>query len=162
MKSKIKLYLDSDGVLFDWDARVIEILEGKQVHQVPKGKVWASIQRYNDTVQQFYKTLPLMDRAHVLVEFAQEYFEEVHVLTAAGFTPKDVKQQKIDCFAEHFPSLHVICVDKSPDKALYASPTSILVDDRLKSIEPWVAGGGIGIMHTSIDDTIRQLMQYID
>lgn len=45
----------------------------------------------------------------------------------------------------------------SREKAKYAWPDAILIDDRLKSIIPWREKGGIGILHTSAEDTIRQL-----
>ena len=50
-------------------------------------------------------------------------------------------------------------VRKSNDKAAYAAPNHILIDDRSKSIQPWVAAGGIGILHTNAANTIRQLKE---
>lgn len=44
-------------------------------------------------------------------------------------------------------------------KQEYATPNSILIDDRLDNIERWNAAGGIGIHHTSAADTITQLKQ---
>jgi hypothetical protein len=38
---------------------------------------------------------------------------------------------------------------------------SILVDDRNKSIDPWVEAGGIGVLHKSVPDTIGQLRELI-
>ena len=40
-----------------------------------------------------------------------------------------------------------------------ATPESILIDDRQINIDQWEAAGGIGILHTSADDTISQLKQ---
>ena len=37
------------------------------------------------------------------------------------------------------------------------NPDAILIDDRLKSIGPWRQKGGIGILHTDANETIRQL-----
>ena len=45
------------------------------------------------------------------------------------------------------------------DKAQYASPNAILIDDRSKAIDPWVDMGGIGILHTNTNNTIEQLKQ---
>ena len=38
-----------------------------------------------------------------------------------------------------------------------AEPNAILIDDRKDNIEQWINAGGIGILHTSADDTITQL-----
>jgi hypothetical protein len=42
-------------------------------------------------------------------------------------------------------------------KAEYAEPNAILIDDQPKSIDPFIAAGGIGILHTSAANTIKEL-----
>ena len=157
-RSIYSVALDSDGVLADFDRRAIELLGGRRIHEVPKGTLWASIERYNNDVQPFFETLELMDGAETLV---QEHFVNPFVLTATGYTPKDGNLQKQRWYAKRFPTLSCVCVAKSPDKAAYATPTTILVDDRRKSLDPWIAAGGIGILHTSVEDTIEQLRAYL-
>jgi hypothetical protein len=44
-------------------------------------------------------------------------------------------------------------------KSEYASKNRILIDDRADTVERWRANGGIGILHTSAEDTINQLKQ---
>ena len=39
----------------------------------------------------------------------------------------------------------------------FASPTSILIDDRIDNVEGWIGAGGIGILHKNTKDTIKQL-----
>lgn len=39
----------------------------------------------------------------------------------------------------------------------FATPRSVLIDDRLPNIEDWVNAGGIGIHHTSTESTIHHL-----
>lgn len=155
-----KLYLDSDGVLASFTSRVIEILDGRNIHEVSKGLLWSRIEKYDRDVQKFFEHLDLMPGAEKLVEFAKANFENVAILTATGYTPKDAAAQKHRWYAKNFPEVHVICVAKSSDKAAYAQD-AILVDDREKSLEPWRQAGGIGILHTSVDDTIEQLRRYI-
>jgi len=157
----LDLYLDSDGVLADFDSRAVELLDGKQISEVPKGTLWGRIERYNAHVAPFFETLELMPDAERLVQFATANFKRVAVLTATGYTPKDGAEQKVRWYAKHFPGLKVICVEKSPDKAEYAVGGAVLVDDRMKSLDPWMAKGGIGVFHKSVDDTIRQLQQLL-
>lgn len=40
-------------------------------------------------------------------------------------------------------------------------PNSILIDDTPNQINNWINNGGIGILHTSADDTIQQLEEII-
>lgn len=160
---RYQLYIDSDGVVADFDKKAIEILGGKRIHEVPKGTLWKEIARYNDTVEPFFDSLELMPGAMDLIRFAQESdFEFTKILTASGYTPKDGGAQKVLWYARNVPGIEVIVVAKSPDKAAYANPRAILVDDREKSITPWVAAGGIGILHTSVQNTIDTLRGFLD
>lgn len=160
MNTFYDLAIDSDGVLADFSKRVDAIL-GESRSEVPKGVMWKEIERYNRKVEPFFESLDLMDGARDLVEFAQSNFSRVFVLTATGYTPTNGAEQKIRWYERHFPGLEVIVVSKSPDKAAYATPSTILVDDRLHSIDPWTAAGGIGLLHTSVEDTIERLRAYL-
>ena len=42
-------------------------------------------------------------------------------------------------------------------KQLYSQPDRILIDDHEDNIREWREKGGIGILHTSAQDTIKQL-----
>lgn len=148
------VYLDSDGLLADFDFLAREILGNRTIESVPKGTLWAAVERHGS----FFESLPVMENAEVLVDFVLNNFSRVAVLTASGYTPKDAPEQKRRWYAKHFPQLTTIhVVDKSPDKAAFAHQRAILVDDRRKSLDPWIAAGGIGIFHTSVEDTIEQL-----
>ena len=132
------LYIDADGVICGFDEKVMQIF-GKPVSHFEKGHFWAKLSNHDATVEKFFRNLPKCDGADQLMKFATDNFNHVSILTACGYTPKDAAQQKQEWFAEHYPGVKVICVPKSPDKAQYASWDSILIDDRSKSIDPWVS-----------------------
>ena len=163
--SDFHIFIDSDGVLANFSLYCLthygKLPEESGSDRAAKAKFWAWVQRHNDTVEPFFASLPKMPNADALVEFCLENFNNVKVLTASGHTPKDGAAQKISWYKKFYPTLEVIVVAKSPDKAAYATPRTILVDDRAKSIDPWVAAGGIGILHTSVDDTIEQLRAFL-
>lgn len=153
------VYIDSDGVIADFDRKAVELLGGRRIPDVPKGTLWATIERHGS----FFESLELMPGARRLIDYIEQNFSDYAILTATGYTPKDAAAQKRRWYARHFPNLQVHIVDKSPDKAaMFAGYRTILIDDRAKSIDPWVAAGGIGILHTSVEDTIAQLAQYTD
>lgn len=158
-----EIFVDSDGVVCDFNAytrthfgQLPEELSGSE-----KGVFWQWLQRHNDNVEPFFRSLPKMDDADVLMDFLFSTGFPVKILTACGYTPKDAKEQKIQWYAEHYPNVECIVVSKSRDKATYAHPRSILIDDRKKSITPWNEAGGIGILHVSAEDTIRQLQEIV-
>ena len=47
-------------------------------------------------------------------------------------------------------------------KAAFAHKKAVLIDDRDKNIDCWVEAGGIGILHTTADNTIKQLNDIIN
>lgn len=154
---KYTVWIDSDGVLADFEGKVEEIL-GRPINSVPKGEVWKAVYAYNDRVEPFFESLSKMPDADKLVTFCTQNFSIVKVLTATGYTPKDAGEQKRRWYLKHYgPTLSVKTVEKSGQKAMYANPNSILIDDRDKSIGPWLAAGGIGIFHTDVASTIEKL-----
>jgi hypothetical protein len=44
-------------------------------------------------------------------------------------------------------------------KQEYATPNAILIDDRADNIQRWKDAGGVGIHHTSAENTIKQLQK---
>ena len=45
------------------------------------------------------------------------------------------------------------------DKARYASPGAVLVDDREKARDPWETAGGRFILHRNAEDSIAELVR---
>jgi len=160
-KGKFTVAIDSDGVIADFECLVCSIFDVEKMSDIPKHKLWSGIEHYDKTVQPFFEALPKMDEADRLLDFIRENFEDIFVLTATGYTPKNADEQKRRWYARNYPWLEVVTVVKSDSKAVYASPTSILIDDRAKSIYPWVEAGGIGILHVSVEKTIEQLKELL-
>lgn len=155
------VYLDSDGVICDFDLKSKQAL-GKTISEFDtKGQFWAALTKYDSTVEKFFLNLPKCEGADDLVNFCLNNFRSVKILTASGFTPSDVKQQKIEYYAREYPGIECIVVNTSQEKAAYASPTAILIDDRQKSITPWINAGGIGILHCDVESTIEALIQML-
>lgn len=104
-----------------------------------------------------YATLPLMDDAMELWNYVLPY--NPTILTSTGHKhPEIIDREKRVAVNHHFgPKPKIITVQHSHLKAEYATPTTILIDDREKSIDPWIEKGGIGILHTSAADTIKRL-----
>jgi 5'(3')-deoxyribonucleotidase len=162
MNNKYRVFIDMDGVVSDMDAMMNDITNGEsRKPDFPKGKYWAAVTRYNNEVAPFFASLPKMPEADKLVQFITDNFEQVAFLTATGTTPKDGADQKRGWLAKNYPGMKVITVVNSAEKAIYANPRAILVDDRDKSIGPWRKAGGIGILFTSTDQAIGELEPFL-
>ena len=156
------IYVDADGVITDFDGYVLEKFGRRVADFNPKGRFWQHLTHHDTHVEKFFLNLPKMHDADVLMEYLLATGLPIRILTACGYTPADAKEQKIEWFAKHYPNVECIVVSKSPDKAAYATPTTVLIDDRSKSIDPWMAAGGIGILHRSADETIETLGRLLE
>jgi len=155
--------VDLDGVLCGFEQKVCEINNIQSINEISKGKLWRSIKEYNDNVEPFFENLPLMPDAMDLWNFATGNFINVRIITATGSTPPDGGEQKRRWVAKTFgKDVIVKTVRAGEEKATYANPRSIMVDDKEKVIVPWKAAGGIGVLHTSAANSIRQLKEIIE
>jgi hypothetical protein len=160
-----EVYVDLDGVLADFDQATKDRF-GMSMKTHKQGKVWSAIERYDREVKGWFYSLPKMPDADRLWEFVTRHFETVRILTATGTTPRDAAGQKKAWVGEKYGwDVECICVQSSSNKAEYAHEKAILIDDRTKSISPWINANGIGVLHKSAKKTIDELtnlMQEID
>lgn len=159
---QFKLFVDMDGVVADFDKGVYDLL-GYYPNDAPsRNKMWKVIHSQTEVGSGFYTNLPVMADAHLLMEFVKDL--NPVFLTSTGHSNADeVARQKKEWLHQHFPGIDIITVQSSSEKQQYVDPhvKSILIDDRLKSIEPWKSNGGWGILHTSAKDTISTLRDII-
>ena len=158
MTNTVIIYFDLDGVLADFDSGVKQ-LSGVDLSQTLTDTLSdKSLKDRVFTHPTFFLDLELMPDAHDMVNYAKSY-GEVKILTATGHSNEAaVKAQKEAWVRKHFSELEVHTVTKSEDKAKFAWPDIILIDDRLeKSVLPFRERGGIGIHHTSPARTKREL-----
>lgn len=173
MNNEFKIFIDLDGVICDFAGKVRELLgispmnseelmERVEEESFDKKLMWKAINAY-DAHTPFFYSLDKMPDADDLFDFVTEYFdrENIGFLTASGNTPADAPHQKRRWVRKHYGSYHVNVVTKSHEKAAMATPTTILIDDRPKSIDPWISAGGIGILHKNAKDTIEQLKKIL-
>jgi len=148
------LYLDLDGVLADFDKRVRE-LTGKSPDEQPSRDMWRTISR---TQHDFYNSLDFMPDGQVLWNATKDY--NPTILTGLPIGNWAAPQKRTWCARMLGPDVPVItCMAR--DKHNHCSPGAVLIDDREKARDPWVAKGGFFILHTSAASSLAQLNEYI-
>lgn len=155
------LYVGLDGVLADFAADVRRFFPtfidiGDDMDPAYEALFWEAVRAYQASGGRLWYELDLMQDAVHLWTYLQPYTP--CILTATGPRIYNGASQKRAWVYKYFGvDVVVQCVEKSRQKARYAHPEALLIDDRAKAILPWRDAGGIGILHTSAADTIAQI-----
>lgn len=157
------IYVDLDGVMADLEKKMLEVT-GHQIQNKENDRGnpeddqnW---KKFHDEIaagRPLFAEMDMMPDAQKLWDYIKKY--KPHILTATGKrNVLSVDKQKREWVQEHLPEHNTVyTVTGSKNKAKFAWPDSVLIDDRMKSIDPWREKGGIGIHHTSAKETIAQL-----
>lgn len=155
-----KLFVDLDGVLVDFLSGVHKFIPdySEQKYETDKkfrDRLWDIIKAHAKEGGKFWFDLQPMSDMKQLWNYVKSYNPEI--LTATGHGVKSAGEQKTDWVKKYLGNIPVHLVMQAKDKQKYAAKNHILIDDKRKAIDPWVAAGGIGILHTSAASTIEQL-----
>jgi phosphoglycolate phosphatase-like HAD superfamily hydrolase len=157
-----KIYVDLDGVLADFEGR-FEQLFVKNPRILGDDETWKRINQYELNGNSWFLDIPVMKDAPELWKFVNSLGAEVFILTATGHDLEKHGTDKRLWVKKHFGLKNdkVKIVNKSEAKAVYADIESVLIDDSERSINAWRAAGGIGILHTSAEDSIDKLKEIL-
>ena len=147
------IFCDMDGVLVDFD-KEFERNHGVLPYKLPREELWQIVLDTKD----YWLNLPKLNDADKLVNHLNKY--GFHILTGLpsyGFD-KAYKQKRLWMKKHYGKEDGVICC-LSKDKQNFGKPKDILIDDREPNIKRWEEMGGIGILHTSAEETIRKLKE---
>lgn len=156
-----KIYCDLDGVLANFikgvKSLVSEYSDAEYENNAGyRKKMWSAIDKYSKSGGKLWAELDKTPDADILWNYIKKYDPEI--LTATGYEKYGAGEQKREWFPKNFgPGTKINLVQQSKEKAKFAAPNHILIDDMSKSINPWIEAGGIGILHTSANNTITEL-----
>ena len=149
-----KIYCDMDGVLTDFENSFSKLSPQKIQPFIDKNglnEFWNLIDKEG---VKFWSEMEWMEDGKELWEFLQNY-KEVELLSSPSLAQNSrigkhlwVRNHKLEVKLNLALSRH---------KQKYASPTHVLIDDKKSNIEEWESKGGIGILHTSTENTIECL-----
>lgn len=152
------LYCDMDGVLVDFkkgyenltDEKIGAPKIGKERDEFWKGfKVSLANKQMSET--EYWAGLPWMGDGKQLWSYIKKYSPTI--LSAPSQSNESKIGKKI-WLKREIGSIPTIL---SYNKGKYAHSNGVLIDDRKDFIDKWVAGGGIGILHKSTSNTIKEL-----
>jgi hypothetical protein len=152
--SQYKIYCDMDGVLTDFEER-FDFFTGMSPDEYRtkygEEKMWNVI---DDKVGvPFWAGMKWMSDGRKLWDFLKKYNPPILSAPSKRSESREGKRQWMN---KNLPNTKLI-LSRASDKKNYATKDSILIDDRKKNIDDWINAGGIGILHTSADNTIKEL-----
>lgn len=153
------IYLDMDGVLVDFNKAYYDMF-GVIARHDPNVEVnW--FKAVDDGV--FYKA-PKMPGFDELIDFVLNTGKHVEILSSLSHRSNhyQVRMQKVDWLYNHgLDFMPRNFVRSKVEKSDYALSTSVLVDDTLGCINPFIDKGGWGILHTNAESTISELKKIL-
>lgn len=151
-----QLYLDSDGVLADFDKTANAYL-GMPTREYEKlfgaDAFWAKLAEIED----FFFSLDLMPDAQELYD-AVKHLDPIILTGAPSQLGERAHLEKIRWAEKKFGPKQRIITCSSKNKYTYCKPGDIIVDDWPKHRKLWEDAGGIWVPHTSTKETIAHLI----
>lgn len=153
------VYFDMDGVIADFNTRYIK-------HSYIKGN-YPSLHDFSklpkedkDEIKEelftyeFFRHMPPLRKGLELLKYYQKHYPNVVILSAIGDSSHaaEIELAKREWLKEHVGDITAHFVSKTENKfnitKLYPSFSNhMLIDDREKSVDPWIAKGGIGVLY---------------
>ena len=151
---KYKIFSDMDGVLTDFDESFKKASDGiaprDYEKKFGKDKFWELI---DGGGVGYWVGMPYMPDGETYWNYIKDYDVELLSSPSRSSTSRLGKRLWV---RNNMPGVK-LTLAQAYLKKNYAAPNHILIDDRESNIDQWRAAGGIGILHTSASDTIRQL-----
>jgi len=150
-KQEFKIYCDMDGVLVNFDKGYFQLTGIDSTEDLPNNHMfWDPI---NKAGYDFWFNLEWMPDRKRLWNYIKKH--EPKILSAPS-REEESRVAKYDWVYRELPDTHLI-LRSAKHKKDFATPTSILIDDRIDNVQGWRDAGGIAIHHVSTKHTIDQL-----
>lgn len=150
----MKYLFDMDGVLFDWMEAFEAIYGDITSYSLDEmKKIKADIAKTD-----FYKNLKPLSEGIELFHYCKE-LGDVAILTSVGkFDSAKVAADKKEALMNvlgYVPEF--MYTTGSIDKAKFAKDGVVLIDDRVKSVNPFRMAGGKAVLYTGKENAIKEL-----
>lgn len=148
------IFCDMDGVLVDFNG-AFERKHGFPPSSLSRQELWQTVLETKD----YWVNLPKLHDADVLINYLKKYgFCILTGLPSYGFDKAEKEKKQWLKLHYGIGDDSVICC-LSKDKQKFGTTKDILIDDLENNIKNWEAMGGIGILHTSAEETIKKLQE---
>ena len=168
--SEYVIYCDMDGVLCDFDLGYEKLTGISTAEANTKGKsyFWELFRKgAGKNEKDFWSNLPWQPGGRELWKAISPHTPNILSSPAIDFSlPTDQQlspeynqaiQGKKEWISKNLTNVGEEIFVPAVQKATFAAPNHILIDDLEKNITAWEANGGIGILHKNLPDTLKKL-----
>jgi 5'(3')-deoxyribonucleotidase len=154
--TQYEIFCDMDGVLCDFVEQWKAYFKGEDPDTMRRRIGKPEFDEYLDSMdRKFWNTMKWMPGAQNMWNIITKYGPKI--LSAPAENP-DSPAGKLDWIKKNIPSnTPEVIFRKSTLKQEFSGPNKILIDDLKRNIDQWNARGGIGILHTTPQNTITEL-----
>ena len=173
---KYTIYCDMDGVLVDFDKGYKDLTRMSTEKANTQGKMFfwnvfkKRLREKEIPEKEFWANLSsTKPDKEMLWGYIEKYNPNILSSPSIDFKlPKDQQldpnfnqsiQGKKEWIAKNISGVNQEIFVPASQKQQFSGENQILIDDRVDNIEQWKSKGGIGILHTSSSDTIKQLKE---
>jgi hypothetical protein len=148
----VYLYVDLDGVLVDFEKTALEIAgiipeySTDETKKKLRGDFWKHIAIHVKKGNKFFEVMEKLHDADVLWDYIKHHDPTICSATGHIRGAADEKRNWVRRELGHETANRAIFVRDAALKATHAAPGRLLIDDRSKAIDPWIAAGGVGIL----------------
>jgi len=147
------IYCDMDGVLVDFEKGYAELTNTTPSKTFNgKSEFWEPI---NKAGAAWWANLDWMSDGQQLWSYIKKY--NPYILSAPSWDPSSRVGKEAWCKIHLKNEYKKLLLYSRDQKQVFAAENKILIDDMERTINEWKRAGGIGILHTSATDTIKQL-----
>lgn len=152
------IYLDLDGVFADFFTFARNVL-GQEYHDTAPALAWGRL----SLVPRLFRQLAVLPGSLEIYHALKHHGDRLQVLTATplptGFLLTAAKDKRRWVAKNISETLKVNTVTGGVNKYKLCQPGDVLIDDLARNLKPWEEAGGIGIHHTSVQDTLARLAE---
>lgn len=152
----MRVYLDLDGVLADFDKAAGEILQTDNIYKFEfvhgTGEFWSRLSAAGD----FFDRVPMLPDAPVLLWHLRNV--KTSILTALPKTNTElVRAHKTAWVRRNIDSTIQVITCSTYEKPEHCFPGDVLIDDRAVNRSAWEARGGRYVVHKDAWSSVRAL-----
>ena len=146
------IFCDMDGVIVDFERGYKELTGHYTKNHPDNANFWEPIDKEGPS---YWANLPWMPDGQELWRYNKKYKPYILSSPSRSQTSRVGKDAWLKMHLQN--SYKKAYFYPRHQKQLFAGPNKILIDDLPNTIQEWNDAGGVGILHTSAANTIKEL-----